>query len=126
MIVRREVIEAAGLLCDRFFMYGEDIEWCWRIRKAGWRIGMCGGLAFQHGGSESATKTWGVQERNLRILRGEYEACRRMRGGLYARFYIAANILAVWIESVHPLRARPWRDNMKVLLNNYVKILNET
>ncbi|MEK9143933.1 MAG: glycosyltransferase family 2 protein [Patescibacteria group bacterium] len=37
-LVRREVIEHVGLLDEAFFMYGEDIDWCFRIRKAGWKI----------------------------------------------------------------------------------------
>ena len=38
MMVRREVIEQVGLLDEDFFMYGEDIDWCYRIKQAGWRI----------------------------------------------------------------------------------------
>jgi len=37
-LLRREVIEQVGLLDKAFFMYGEDIDWCFRIRKAGYRI----------------------------------------------------------------------------------------
>ncbi|WPK12465.1 glycosyltransferase family 2 protein [Lysinibacillus louembei] len=38
MIVRREAFEQVGLLDEEFFMYGEDIDWCYRIKEAGWRI----------------------------------------------------------------------------------------
>jgi hypothetical protein len=38
MIVRREAIESAGLLDETFFMYGEDIDWAYRIQKAGRKI----------------------------------------------------------------------------------------
>mgnify|MGYP002398446200 CR=1 FL=1 len=38
MLVRREAIEQAGLLDETFFMYGEDIDWCYRIKQAGWQI----------------------------------------------------------------------------------------
>lgn len=38
MIVRREVIEIAGLLDERFFMYWEDADWCYQMKKHGWRI----------------------------------------------------------------------------------------
>ncbi len=38
LIARREVFERAGLLDEAFFMYSEEVEWCYRVRKAGWRI----------------------------------------------------------------------------------------
>lgn len=38
MLVRREAIDEVGLLDEDFFMYGEDIDWCYRIKKAGWKI----------------------------------------------------------------------------------------
>ncbi|MBK8022131.1 MAG: glycosyltransferase family 2 protein [Chloroflexi bacterium] len=38
MQVRREAIRDAGLLDETFFMYGEDIDWAYRIKDAGWRV----------------------------------------------------------------------------------------
>lgn len=38
MQVRREAIRDAGLLDETFFMYGEDLDWAFRIKKAGWRV----------------------------------------------------------------------------------------
>lgn len=37
MQVRRDAIQAVGLLDESFFMYGEDLDWAYRIQKAGWR-----------------------------------------------------------------------------------------
>ncbi len=37
MMVRREAFEAAGPLDERYFMYSEDVEWCRRIRLAGYQ-----------------------------------------------------------------------------------------
>ncbi len=38
MAIRRDVIEQIGYLDEAFFMYGEDLDWCYRIREAGWKI----------------------------------------------------------------------------------------
>jgi GT2 family glycosyltransferase len=38
MLIRREAIEQVGILDEDFFMYGEDIDWCYRIKSAGWKI----------------------------------------------------------------------------------------
>lgn len=37
MLIRREALDRAGLFDTAFFMYGEDIDLSWRIRKAGYR-----------------------------------------------------------------------------------------
>jgi hypothetical protein len=38
MMVRCETVEAVGLLDEAFFMYGEDLDWAYRIKQAGWGI----------------------------------------------------------------------------------------
>ena len=38
MMVRAAVASQVGLLDERYFMYGEDTDWAFRIKSAGWRI----------------------------------------------------------------------------------------
>jgi GT2 family glycosyltransferase len=38
MLVRREALEAAGFLDERFFIYAEETDLCLRMRRAGWEI----------------------------------------------------------------------------------------
>lgn len=38
MLVRKETIDQVGMLDEEFFMYGEDIDWCYRIKEGGWKI----------------------------------------------------------------------------------------
>ena len=38
MLARREAIESAGLLDERFFMYSDEADWCRRIKTAGWAV----------------------------------------------------------------------------------------
>ncbi|KAB2867243.1 MAG: glycosyltransferase family 2 protein [Anaerolineae bacterium] len=38
MMIRREVIQKTGMFDEQFFMYAEEVDWSWRIQKAGWKI----------------------------------------------------------------------------------------
>ena len=38
MMLRREVIAEVGLLDEDYWMYGEDLDWAYRIKQAGWKI----------------------------------------------------------------------------------------
>jgi len=38
MLVRSKTIKEVGLLDETFFMYGEDIDWCYRIKAANWKV----------------------------------------------------------------------------------------
>lgn len=38
MMLRKKVLDMVGFLDDDFFMYGEDLDLCYRIKKAGWKI----------------------------------------------------------------------------------------
>jgi GT2 family glycosyltransferase len=56
VVVRREALEQVGLLDTQFFMYGEDIDWCYRFRKAGRGIlFFADSAAIHYGGSSSAS-----------------------------------------------------------------------
>ncbi|MBA4251869.1 MAG: glycosyl transferase [Chlorobiaceae bacterium] len=38
MMLRKNVYEKIGGLDETFFMYGEDLDWCYRIQKAGFKV----------------------------------------------------------------------------------------
>ena len=38
LLLRREAIEQVGLLDENFFMYLEDMDYCLRLHKAGWKL----------------------------------------------------------------------------------------
>jgi len=38
MMMRRETYQAVGGFDEDYFMYGEDIDWCFRIKKTGWHV----------------------------------------------------------------------------------------
>lgn len=38
LLIRRSAMEKIGLLDEAFFMYGEDLDWCWRCKEAGFSV----------------------------------------------------------------------------------------
>lgn len=38
LLVRREAVESVGLLDERFFLYFEDVDWCYRMKHKGWKV----------------------------------------------------------------------------------------
>lgn len=54
MLARREVVEQVGALDEGYFMYSEEIDWCRRIRAAGWTILLApAARAIHHGGQST-------------------------------------------------------------------------
>lgn len=56
MVVRRQTVEEVGLLDESFFMYGEDLDWCYRIGKQGWKVLYFPGTQIVHFKGESSKK----------------------------------------------------------------------
>lgn len=48
MMLRLAAIDGAGLLDERFFMYGEDLDWAYRIKSRGWRVVYYPSAVVQH------------------------------------------------------------------------------
>lgn len=56
MLVSREALESVGLLDEQFFMYWEDADFCFRLRKAKWKLAVAGDSKIWHKGSASVGK----------------------------------------------------------------------
>src|SRR3954466_9706279 len=56
MLITRDAIKSIGLLDEEFFMYWEDADYCFRLRKASWKVGVAGGSRVLHKGSASVGK----------------------------------------------------------------------
>jgi N-acetylglucosaminyl-diphospho-decaprenol L-rhamnosyltransferase len=53
LMVRRSVVDEVGLLDEDFFMYCEEIDWCMRIKRAGWQILCCPAAKIVHHAGQS-------------------------------------------------------------------------
>jgi hypothetical protein len=48
MFIRKDALDRVGLLDETFFMYGEDIDLCYRIKQGGWQIVYYGKSKITH------------------------------------------------------------------------------
>src|ERR1700741_2554359 len=58
LMTKREMIEQVGGFNERFHMYAEDNEWCWRITKSNWRLLFVPEAVLLHHGAQSSGKRW--------------------------------------------------------------------
>lgn len=64
-MIRKEVIEKVGLLNEDFFMYVEELEYCFRVKKIGWKVCYTTSTSITHIGRASGT--------SLNAILGEYK-----------------------------------------------------
>jgi GT2 family glycosyltransferase len=56
IMVRREVLNKVGLLDSNIFLFYEDVDWCYRIHKAGWQIYYVAQAQIVHYGGQSTAQ----------------------------------------------------------------------
>jgi GT2 family glycosyltransferase len=91
--VRREAIGQVGPLDERFFLFSEETDWCYRFRQAGWRVLFYPGAECVHvGGASHGGRLFRENVRGHLLFldkhrgRAEAERARRLlRGALVAR-----------------------------------------
>jgi hypothetical protein len=92
-MVKREAIEETGMFDEQFFMYCEEIDWAWRMRKAGWLAECVPAACVIHFGGQSTSQ---VEARSiidlwtsrLRLYRKHYPAWKYF----LARVMVAAGM----------------------------------
>ncbi len=78
MLLRTGIIREVGLLDEQFFMYGEDLDWAYRIKQYGWRVVYYPGVQVLHYKRAASTR------RAIPSIRAFYEAMRIFHRKHYA------------------------------------------
>lgn len=91
LLMRREAVEQLGGFDESFFMYAEDIEWCWRARDAGWEIWFEPSAVVHHLGNASGVSAYG-ERRSRAYWHNTYRLYRRRHGPISTAAYRALNV----------------------------------
>ena len=124
LMVRREVIEQVGLLDEGFFMYSEEMDWCYRIKRAGWQIVYFPNAQVIHYGGQSSKQVIAAQ--HIHFQRSKIRFFRKHHGAAKAaviRAFLLFNYLyQLIVESLkwlvghkRPMRAERIRAYSQVL-----------
>lgn len=89
MVIRKEIIEKLGGFDESYFMYFEDVDLCFRAKKAGFKVMINPGLSIKHlsGGSLDNPKLrqWGGEFKGLIKF---YEYHRGKLAGILIRLFV--------------------------------------
>jgi GT2 family glycosyltransferase len=96
LMVRRSVVEQVGLLDERFFIYSEDVDWCKRIRDAGWRVVFFPDAeAVHYGGSSSSAAP---EKFNVEQLKANVEYWIKHNGRVQSVAFLVLQALGAGIR----------------------------
>jgi N-acetylglucosaminyl-diphospho-decaprenol L-rhamnosyltransferase len=102
MLIRSTALRAAGLFDERFFMYGEDLDLCLRIRRQGWRVVYVPGAQVLHHKGRATRKASAamVREfyRSMALFHAKHYASRcpwPVNLGVYSGVHLLA-----WLKQV--------------------------
>ena len=122
LLVRREAWDAAGGFDAAQWMYAEDLDLGWRIRRCGWATRYVPEAVVHHRGSASVRQVWG-DDLEFRWQRSTYAWMLRRRGLVRTRLVAVVNIAgalarfalltpAAWVSPArwawHRQRMRRW------------------
>lgn len=94
LLMRRDALERVGPFDERFFLYNEDLQWCFKARACGFEVWFEPEAVVRHVGNFSGARRFGERRAaldagNLRVLLDELLGRRR------AAFYRALQTVAV-------------------------------
>ncbi len=86
MLLRKEVFADTGGFDENIFLYGEEIEWCFRAKEKGWKIVYYPGAEIVHVGQGSISSV-DCLKRNRLIMLGVHYFLMKHRGKAFASWF---------------------------------------
>jgi len=101
-VIRAGALEGEEPYDERWFMYVEDVDLCWRLAQRGWRRRLEPDACVVHVGNASGFQAWG-DARTDRWMAATYDWYARTFGRPAMRRWAAVNATAVAVQLVGAL-----------------------
>jgi len=90
MLVRRTAVNLVGAMDETYFMYGEEMDWCWRFHHNGWTVLYYPGARVVHyGGAASSQNAAAMRIAHRKSLLRFIEKRQGRVAGILARAILA-------------------------------------
>ncbi len=108
LLVRRRAVEQVGPWDESFFAYGEDIDYCLRLRRAGWRLWYEASVRVLHlKGAASSQRSLPMLREFYRAMTVYYRKHHAPRDPLPLRLLVRGGIRALYAAALLRQLARP-------------------
>ena len=87
LMIKRSVFESVGMFSTDYFMYSEDIDLCFKIWKAGWKIYYVPTAQVIHHGSGSSSQSSVNTFSSVMMLESRWRFFRKTRPPIYCKIY---------------------------------------
>jgi GT2 family glycosyltransferase len=98
MVVRRDAIKQVGLLDEDYFLFFEETDWCYRMKKAGWKIYHIPQIEVYHFQGKSAEKE--KKKARVEYYCSRYRFFKKNKGPLEWFFLVIGMMTKLIVEFV--------------------------
>lgn len=91
-VIRAAAVDPDRVYSERWFMYVEDIELCWRVQQEGWAVRFEPDVEVPHVGNAAGARAWGAS-RARRYWEATYDFYRATHGPFATRRFAAVNTI---------------------------------
>ena len=120
MMVRREALDQVGLLDEDYFLFLEETDWCYRMKKEGWKIYHVPQAEIYHFQGRSAERD--KKRAKIEYYRSRYHFFKKNKGNLQWLILLIGllirlgfELLAMTVASLITLfTIKSWREKLSI------------
>jgi GT2 family glycosyltransferase len=123
IMVRRETIEEVGLKDERYFIFHEETDWCYQIKKAGWKVYFVPDARIIHYGGQTVSQMWG-QKVILEYYKGKHLFLKKNFGAtsllihrLFLGSLLSVRLVIGWLKGLlSRKKSEEWQQQKSFLI----------